>query len=158
MPVSSTPKEFENALKERRSRTTKAMDDLFRSPAATFKNHPNIGDLRKVGHLGSPLPAWIKNELKARGMVKPLEVRHIDQWPKAQKERLRKAMIHAIDNNVKIQFFWELYGGSREQTLITPDPMPTSGTITVTFLSPQSRVRVSSAEKTFGHIFVDVGS
>lgn len=157
MPMTSTPKEFTDALAERRSRTTKALDDLFKSPGA-LSNHPHIGDLRRIGHLNAPLPTWIKNELKARGVVKPLEFTHINQWPKAQKERLRKAMIHATDNNVKMRFFWELYGGPNEQTIIVPDPLPTSGAITVTFLSPQSRVRVSSATGTFGQIFVDVGS
>ncbi len=108
--------------------------------------------------MNDPLHTWIKNELKARGVTQPREFTHIDKWPKTHKERLRKAMIHAIDNNVKMRFFWELYGGSNELTKIVPDPLPTTGTITVTFVSPQSRVRVSTAPATFGEIMVDVGS
>ena len=125
MPMESTPVEFANALAERRSRTTKALDDLFKRPA-NLRNHPHIGDLRRAGRLNAPLPTWIKNELKARGVLKPGEFRHINQWPKTHKERLRRAMIHAIDNNVKMRFFFELYGGSTEQTIIVPDPLPAS--------------------------------
>ncbi|MEX0785427.1 MAG: hypothetical protein WD939_02210 [Dehalococcoidia bacterium] len=157
MPMASTPVEFANALAERRSNITKALDDLFKRPA-DLATHPHVGDLRKSKYLDQTIRQWIKDELIARGVTKPREFNHIDAWPKTQKENLRKAMLHAIDNNVKMRFFWELYGGNNEATTIEPSPLPSSGTITVTFLSPQSRVRVGQAASTFGQIFVDVGA
>jgi len=157
MPMASTPVEFANALAERRSNITKALDDLFSKPGS-LATHPHVGDLRTNRYFDDTVRQWVKDEMIARGVTKTREFNHMDDWPKAQKENLRKAMVHAIDNNVKMRFFWELYGGSNEATTIEPDPLPTSGTITVTFLSPQSRVRVGQAPSTFGQIFVDVGS
>ena len=159
MPEASTPKEFEAALKERRSKTTKALDNFFERPGQ-LKTHPiyTSDRLKKTAVFNDSLRAWAKNEFLARGVAKPVAFKHINQWPAAQKERLRKALVHAIENGVKVRFFWELYGGTNETTTITPEPLPMSGTITITFLSPQSRVRVSNAKDTFGEIFVDVGS
>ena len=158
MPEGSTPKVFEAALKERRSKTTKALDAFFANPGQ-LKTHPIYASdkLKKTNVLSLPLKAWAKNEFVANGVTATKAFKHINQWPAAQKERVRKALVHAIENNVKLRFFWELYGGAKEATTITPDPLPTSGTITIIFLSPQSRVRVSTAAETFGEIFVDVG-
>ena len=157
MPMASTPVEFANALAERRSNITKALDDLFKRPG-NLTTHPHAGDLRTTKYFDQTIRQWMKDELIARGVTKTREFNHIDDWPMGQKESLRKAMVHAIDNDVKMRFFWELYGGNNEATTIEPSPLPTSGTITVTFLSPQSRVRVGTAPSTFGQIFVDVGS
>ena len=160
MPVSSTPKEFVNALSERRSRTTKALDALFRNPKR-LQGH--LQDLQKTGYLAGPLAKWVRADLTANGVKKPREFTHINQWPKVQKENVRKALVHAIQqsikgNNISVKFFWELSGRNNEETIIEPKRLPSSGTITITFVSPQKRVRVSSAVETFGEIIVDVGS
>ena len=160
MPMTSTPKEFVNALAERRSRTTKALDALFRTPK---KLEGHLKELEKTGYLAGPLPKWIRDGLTANGVKKPREFTHINQWPKAQKENVRKALVHAIKksvqgNSIRVRFFWELSGRNNEETIIEPKRLPSTGTITITFVSPQKRVWVSSAAKTFGEIFVDVGS
>ncbi len=154
MPPKSTPKEFANALAERRSRTTKALDKFIR--LRSLKNHPHLADLRTPGYLNNPLPKWIKDELAALGMKQAMEVTHINQWPRAQKEEVRKALVHAIDRGLRIDFFWALWDEKKEGTLIEPKRLPAKGKITITFYSPQKNVRVSSAETTFGHFFVDV--
>ncbi len=154
MPPKSTPKEFADALVERRSRTTKALDLFIR--LRSLKNHPHIADLKTPGYLNKPLPKWIKDELGALGMKLPMEVTHINQWPKAQKEEVRKALVHAIDRGLRIDFFWALWDQKKEGTLIEPKRLPAKGKITITFYSPQRNVRVSSAKATFGHFFVDV--
>lgn len=160
MPVSSTTKQFVDGLKESRSATTKALDALFRTPKKLAGRLP---DLRKSGYLAGPLPRWIRDDLKAHGAKKPREITHINEWPKGQKEEVRKALVHAIEksdkgNNIRVRFFWVLNGlADKEETIIEPTRLPSTGTITITFVSPQNRVRVSTAPETFGHIFVDVG-
>lgn len=154
MPIKSTPKEFTDALSERRSRTTKALDKFIR--LSSLRNHSRIADLRKPGYLNKAIPKWIKDELGALGMTQATEVKHINQWPKAQKEEVRKALVHAIDNGLKIDFFWALWDEKKEGTVIEPKRLPKKGKITITFYSPQRNVRVSTAKETFGHIFVDV--
>ena len=154
MPIKSSPKEFTDALSERRSRTTKALDKFIR--LRSLRDHPHIADLRTPGYLNKPLPKWIKDELGALGVKQAMEFKHIDQWPRAQKEEVRKALVHAIDNGLRIDFFWALWDEKKEGTIIEPKRLPRRGKITVTFYSPQRNVRVSTAKATFGHIFVDV--
>lgn len=154
MPIKCTPKEFTDALSERRSRTTKALDKFIRQ--RSLKNHPHLDDLRKRGHLNRPMPRWIRHELAELGVKHPLEFRHINEWPNAQKEEVRKALVHAIDRNLKIDFFWALWDQRREGTIIEPKRLPRSGKIKITFYSPQRNVRTSTAKETFGHIIVDV--
>ena len=160
MPITSTTKQFVDGLKERRSATTKALDALFRTPKKLAGRLP---DLQKPGYLAGPLPKWIRDDLKAHGAKKQREITHIDEWPKGQKEDVRKALVHAIEksdkgNSIRVRFFWVLSGLiNKEETIIEPKRLPNTGTITITFVSPQKRVRVSTAAETFGHIFVDVG-
>jgi len=159
MPQASTPPVFAEACQTKKSAITKALDALFLRPK-TWRTDPiftNPSQLRKSHVLDNPLGAWAKNQLEPKGVKKAREWSHINKWPKAQKERVRQALVHAINNDVKVEFFWELYGGATEKTTITPDPLPTSGTIKITFISPQKRIRISTAKDTFGEIMVDVG-
>ncbi len=161
MPMGSTTKQFVEGLKEHRSATTKALDELFKNPKK-LKDHLE-GQMGKKGYLDGPLPKWIKHELKGRGVKKHREFRHIEQWPKGQKEKVREALAHAIEksvkgNSIKVVFYWVLSGlAKKEETIFEPTRLPSSGTITITFVSPQKRVRLSTAAETFGEIFVDVG-
>jgi hypothetical protein len=154
MPPKCTPKEFTDALRERRSRTTKALDMFIRK--RNLKGHPRLDDLRKTGHLNKPLPKWIRDELTELGVKHPREFVHINDWPNTQKEEVRKALVHAIEYGLKIDFFWGLWDQPREGTVIEPKRLPRSGKIKITFYSPQQNVRLSTAKETFGHIFVDV--
>ncbi len=161
MPVSSTTKQFVDGLRDRRSATTRALDELFKNPKKLAAHLP---ELKKKGYLSGPtLPKWVRDDLKAQGMKKPREITHIVQWPAGQKDDVRQALVHAIEksdkgNNIKVRFFWVLSGlAKKEETIIEPKVLPSTGTIKITFVSPQSRVWVSTAAKTFGEIFVDVG-
>ena len=149
MPPKSSPKDFTDALVERRSRTTKALDKFVR--LRRLKNHPHIADLKTPGHLSKPLSKWIRDELGGLGVKKPMEFTHINQWPKAQKEEIRKALVHAIDRGLKIDFFWALWDEKKEGTIIEPKRLPSKGKITITFYSPRRNVRTSA-----GQIIVDV--
>lgn len=160
MPEASPPPVFAEACQTKKSNITKALDALFLRPKTlrTLALFTDPTKLNKSRVFDDSLRAWAKDELKPRGVGKLREWNHINKWPKTQKERVRKALIHAINNDVKVEFFWELYGGATEMTTITPDPLPTSGTIKITFISPQSRIRISTAKDTFGEIMVDVGA
>lgn len=160
MPEASPPPVFAKACQTKKSNVTRALDALFLRPKTLRTNSlfTDPAKLNKSRAFDIALSAWAKAELKAQGVGKPREWTHINSWPKAQKERVRKALVYAITNDVRVEFFWELYGGSTEMTTITPDPLPTSGTIKITFISPQSRIRISTAAATFGEIMVDVGS
>ncbi|MCI0777731.1 MAG: hypothetical protein J4N95_06090 [Chloroflexi bacterium] len=149
MPVSSTPKEFTDAINERRSRTTKALDKFIR--LRSLKNHPHIADLRTPGYLNKTLPKWIRDELGGLGVKKTIEFTHMNQWPRAQKEEVRKALVHAIDHGLRIDFFWALWNEKKEGTVIEPKRLPKKGKITITFYSPNKNVRTVA-----GQIIVDV--
>ena len=150
MPPKSSPKVFVDALVERRSRTTKALDQFIR--LSGLKKHPRLADLQTPGNLSKPLSKWIRDELRGLGVKKSMEFTHINQWPKAQKEEVRKALVHAIDRGLKIDFFWALWDEKKEGTIIEPKRLPSKGKITITFYSPRRNVRASAA----GKIIVDV--
>ena len=148
MPQTSTVKEFVTALQTRESKTTKALTKYFTRPG----RHKNrLPDLDRKGAL-DVLPTWARTEFKKSGLG-TRHLAHINRWPKAQKEELRKVLVLAIKNNRSVHFFWELYGGRREETEFI---VPKTGTIVVIARSPQRNVRVSTAPATFGHIMTDV--
>ena len=75
----------------------------------------------------------------------------MNQWPRAQKEEVRKALVHAIDRGLRIDFFWALWNEKKEGTVIEPKRLPKKGKITITFYSPNKNVRTVA-----GQIIVDV--
>ncbi|MCH8994639.1 MAG: hypothetical protein IH959_06675 [Chloroflexi bacterium] len=149
MPQTSTVKEFVTALQTRESKTTKALTMYF---TKSGRHSGRLPELRRRGALNA-LPRWARNDLKKLGLENRHLI-HINQWPGTQKEKLREALVLAIESNRSIHFFWELHGGRREETEIN---VPKTGTISVVFRSPQGNVRVSTAPATFGHIMTDVG-
>lgn len=149
MPEDSTIKEFVTALQTRESKTTRALTKFFTRSGRHSNRFPG---LRQQGRLNVLSPI-ARRELRAMGLQNR-HITHINQWPKAQKEQVRNALLTAVNSNRNIRFFWELYGGSKEETEITDTG---SGPIRIVFRSPQTNVRVSSAAATFGEVKVDVG-
>ena len=148
MPPRSTVKEFVTALQTRESKTTKALTKYF---TRSGRHSGRLPELRRRGAL-NVLPTWARKDLKKLGLENR-HLAHINQWPRAHKEELRRALVLAIENNRNVHFFWELHGGRREETEIIA---PKTGTIGVISRSPQRNVRVSTAPPTFGHIMTDV--
>ncbi len=140
MPEESTIKKFVNAIQTGRTHTTKALDSVDFHPHLGALGTPNVVDT---------LPDWARAALQPT--LSDAELDHIDSWPNDQKELVRRAVVTATQANRKVQFFWELHSGPNEATDIRDDG---KGEITVTFRSPRSKVRVSTA--TFGDISVDV--
>ena len=81
------------------------------------------------------------------------EIEHIDDWPNDQKEDVRKILVKAVDDELEVDFFWELHRGQKEYTEIDyPDG---SGGVTITFFSPWNNV--SEPDEQTGEIVVSVG-
>lgn len=141
MPEESTIKKFVKAIQTGRTHTTKALDSVDFNPHLGALGTPNVVDT---------LPDWAR-----AGLQPPLsdaELDHIDSWPKDQKELVRQAVVTATQAKRKVQFFWELHSGTNEATDI--QGLGGTGTVTIIFRSPRSKVKVSMA--TFGDISVDV--
>ena len=111
--------------------TTQVLNALYRArPEAV------VAALSATGPFGD-LPEPFQTELKQRGLSTE-EVEHIRDWPDADKEKVREAVLNAINTNQRVRFAWKLYDDSKESTTIeTAD----SGAITITFFSPWSNVR-----------------
>ena len=154
MPDKTTVKEFVTALQTRKTHITRALDDLFKNPAALRGSalHKNLGS--RVGALDGPLPGWARRELLTR-KVSRAEINHVNRWPNGHKRRVRRALVDAIRTGRRVQFFWELHRGQTEGTEITTAG---KGVITIVFRSPQRNTRVSTAAATFGGIIVGVGA
>jgi hypothetical protein len=140
----STIQTFINALKTGRTRTTRALDEIFAAPAALPDSQKDAFQAPGVLH---PLADWMRDRLKA--VSDPLiedELRHIDEWPAAQKEQVRLAIAQAIAGDVTMRFRWELYSGVGPDTVIVDHG--TDG-IFVTFRSPRSSVRLEGDTAVF---------
>ena len=111
--------------------TTQALNALYRArPEAV------VAALSETGPFGG-LPDQYLSELKQRGLSTE-ELEHIRDWPDADKEKVREAVLNAISSDQRVRFAWKLHDESKESTTIeTAD----SGAITITFFSPWSNVR-----------------
>ncbi len=170
MPVASSIQELIDALKTKKTRTMRALDELFGSEEALNRlltpPHPNLSDLNNPNVFepdpGDPLPQWAVDELTgapgARGQVtqtlSPVEIEHINQWPRANKEDLRVALKSALESQPPrpLEFLWELHGGDSEE--IDIDTTPTPGRII--FRSPQRNVEVSGWFKAFANLLASI--
>ncbi|MBI5114980.1 hypothetical protein HZA56_00740 [Candidatus Poribacteria bacterium] len=130
--VNMTLEQFEDYRVTMQTDATKAMDLLFAQPAAVA-SHPEYNTLITPGGLNTLSPG-------IRAMLGD-EADHMEQWPDAQMERMRQKLVQSIQENRPVHFFSRLYyGASEELDILDPDG---KGEITITFLSPAGRVRVS---------------
>ena len=169
MPVASSVQELIDALRDRKTNITRALDDLFGNQAALDKlkgtpgtpGHPNLGELATPNIFGSnpgeSLPSWARDELKGQGwsglVTHPLsdnEIAHIENWPPLQKNKLRAALDTAIQNGPPLHFFWELHGGNSEE-------MDDDVSGQVIFRTPQKNVSASGWFNSPANIKVKVG-
>jgi hypothetical protein len=151
MPVGSTMGEFLQALRTRRTKITKVLDQLFTNPGPLGppNPHPLFAWLSGGNALDQPLPQQARNFLGGLGLS-PAELAHIDNWPPQQKDQVRAKLITAIAGNRNVHFSWRLLAGPDEVTDIE-DP-DAAGEITITFRNPERKVRISGNE-----VKVDVG-
>ena len=159
MPVASSIQELIDALRDRETNITRALDDLFGDPG-TLAGHPNRPDLGTPYTLssepGDMLPPWATDELQGRSKLpvspvnKPLkddEIAHVNNWPPQLREDLRKVLHPRVAGGPHLKFHWELHGGDSEQI---DDSVPGQ----MTFRTPQKNVRLSGW---FANVKVKVG-
>ncbi len=143
MPAGTSWATFNQARSSGITRTTQSLDALYAAQdpalvAALGQTAPFTG-----------LPEPFLGALRARGLS-PLELDHIRRWPDEQKERVRAAVVTAINSGLSVRFVWKLHEGSAERTVIQ-NTSPTG--VTVTFFSPWSKVRPTGPDD----VTVDVG-
>ena len=148
MPTGTNPREFAKAIKDRRTKTTRALKKLFTN-AKRYQGTADFNRLNRNDALNAVVDAdgnrqlpnfaktWLSNDSPT---LSALELRHIGEWPDDQKNTVRKALVDAIKNDRTVTFFWELHDitGVEELTLI--DDPDLSGGITITFRSPRKNV------------------
>lgn len=147
MPPGTTIKKFVEALQTKKTIINSRLDELCTD---SRRHEACLANLNKPGALNRPLAGWAKEELRTVGLGE-VEFAHIDRWPDEHKEEVRKALVTAVETSRNVRFFWELYGGADNVTDVRDGG---TGDITVTFRSPQSRIRVSRT--TFGDLKVEV--
>jgi hypothetical protein len=151
LPPPTTLATLLKAARTGKTGTTEALDVIFAQPGE-LGEHPNFPDLNQTGSL-DVLRAWARAELR-KGGLRTYEISHIDDWPPAQKEQVREALVYAIGHDLPVQFFWKLYDGQDEETEIDPPAPFTDATgITITFRSPEGKVRMVGPD----NLTVDVG-
>jgi hypothetical protein len=163
MPDMTSAAKFLRSVRNRRTHTTEALEDVFADPEE-IGSHPHYDDVKDdPNHFDT-----LDND--CRGILAALsdpEVAHINDWDNEQKEAVRLALVEAVDNERRVRFYWELYNGSTERTTIES---PTSGTVLqlpgsaadvperdgddiITFSSPEAFVRAVAND----NIVVGVG-
>ena len=169
MPLASSIQELIDALRDRKTNITRALDDLVGTQAALDKlkgtastpGHPDRAHLATPNifglYPGDKLPDWARDELKGEGWsglvthaLTDDEIAHIESWPPQQKEDLRLVVENAIQNTVPLKFYWELHGGNSEEM---DDDVPGQ----VIFRTPEKNVSLSGWFKFLVNIKVKVG-
>jgi len=148
MPPGSKIKSFVEVLQTGKTDFSRVMDNLFLDPGALPEMYPKeVQELRTRGGLDR-----LSNRLKELLHECQSEFPGIDQWPNDQKEQVRLKLVQAIDENRRVHFFWELYSGYYESSVIVD---PGDGDIIMNFQSPQRLVRYDEAKN---EIHVDVSN
>jgi hypothetical protein len=132
---------FISALKTGETRTTRALQAL----AGRRRGAPAeelIVSLRRRGALNAPLGSPFRQAVRKVPLPERFIERCIDAWPDAQKERVRRALVRAIDDGDRVRFRWGLTAGRGYETEITR----TGARVTITALSPRSTLRLSRGE------------
>ena len=138
MPPNTTIAQFNQARITGITKTTQVLEATFE-----LKNPDDVNNLRTQPPIVN-LPAWLETALQRPGLtnpalvLSPTELAHISSWPDGLKERVRTAMLYALDTNRSLRFVWRMYDGPSEDTIVQD---PGQGNIIATFFSPWSRLR-----------------
>ena len=142
MPAGTNWATFNQARLTGVTKTTQALDTLYAARDSAL-----VAALRTASPFGG-LPEPFRTALGSQGLS-PLELDHIREWPDDQKERVREAVVAALDSNLAVRFVWKLHDGGDERTVIRTGP----GTTTITFFSPWNKVRLVAPDD----VTIDVG-
>ena len=132
---------FIAALRTGETRTTKALEGVMgRRRGAEAEEL--ITALNRRGALKAPLQAPFRQAVKKTPLPERFIDHCIDDWPDAQKEQARLALVKAIDDGHRVRFRWGLTAGRGYQTEITR----AGNRVTITALSPRSSLQISGGE------------
>lgn len=142
---------FLQAIRTRSTKTTQVLDVIGTNLAAY--GAPIAANLAKANALnavGGHLPAWAEQALNSVSGANPAlvaltnqELLHIGGWPDAEKDKVREALYQAIQAGRAVRFYWELYAGANSVSQV--DNLAGPGDISITFRSPQSKVKIKGA-------------
>ncbi len=156
MPNASTMAKFLEARRTGKTDVTRALDSVFTSPGHLQGDEPALFTWLSGAHaLDQPLTPEARNFLKGLqgGLsMSDADLDHIDDWPSNQKEKVRRKLVKAIEEDRNVKFVWKLHNGDTELT-DREDPGPPGG-ITIKFRSPWNNVKLSA---TGDEVTVDVG-
>ncbi len=145
MPPKSSIQTFIDAVNTGQTNTTRALEVIGTNLAAYsgFAAALATPGALKADPSTGLLPAWAGAVLSGVGVgalaLTPAELLHIGAWPDAEKEKVRAALYQAMQAGNAVHFSWQLYPGA--DSISHVDNLP-GGDFKVTFLSPQSKVRV----------------
>ncbi len=146
MPPYTTIPKLLKAISTGRSKTTDALEDLFKTQRQALASH-----LRRTGSLNGLKP-WLQTALAPYALTAG-ELKHIQDWPDGEKEKVRQALVTALDTpGAKVHFRWGTHPLATENSSILQAP----GLTTIKFLSPNNRVRTPPPGPQ-NHVHVDVG-
>lgn len=167
MPDKSSIQKFITTLKTGKTDITNALDFFFtdsediNTPGKpTYA--PGVYDELKKSNILNKISgnAILENPLLNWGLTAD-HLKHIDNWDDAKKETVvRPKLIKAIENDLTIHFFWQLYPGTKEDIGVQ-DPNPDEGpisnkkTVIISFLSPRGKVSLDAGAS--GEVHVQVG-
>ena len=92
MPPNGTLRSFINALTSGQTNITRCLERLANDPARRQKY---AADINAPHAAVGQLPGWLRNEMVQAGMSQP-EVDHVERWPDAEKEKVRRQIVEAI--------------------------------------------------------------
>ena len=146
MPPGTKMQAFLNSVRTGETKTTRALERLW------LRRGPNIAANFRRANSAKGLPDWLKNELTRQGnqhapvALSGVEFDHIREWPDAEKEKMRAALIASLGPPRRtVRFRWALSKGTAS---VNPVDNPFGpGDMTITFTSPQRNVKVVSGPK-----------
>jgi len=141
MPPMSSLRTFIAALKTGETRTTRALEGVARRRRGALAEELLLA-LKHQGALNAPLQAPFRQAIKKTPLPERYIDHCIDDWPDAQKEQARRALVKAIADGRRVRFRWGLTAARGYETEITR----TASRVTITALSPRSTLRISGDE------------
>ena len=136
MPPNGTLRSFINALTSGETNVTRCLERLANDPG---KRQKYAADINAPHAAVGQLPGWLRNEMVQAGMSQT-EVDHAERWPDAEKEKVRRQIVAAMDGNTTIHFSWELYDGDHPVSELRRDP---NQDVRIVFRSPRKGVKLS---------------
>ena len=142
MPPGTKMQTFLNSVRTGETKTTRALERLWTDRGSSLATNAS-----RKGALNG-LPDWLRSALTRQGdqhapvALSEIEFDHIRDWPDAEKEKLRQALLASLGPPRRtVRFRWAL---SKDSTSVNPvDNLYGPGDMTITFNSPEKNVKTA---------------